>query len=118
MLETQSFVSATALMRGQILPPSEMKSLYGSTTSSAVWPCRLAGVLRRPLLPVGPLLVFRPILTSRFQNQVWHCLRLRYQRNVTCLDLDRLGGHSLCHEALEIRVDGPILRGHGVPAWL
>ena len=27
MLETQSFASATALMRGQILPPSEMKSL-------------------------------------------------------------------------------------------
>src|SRR5262245_11934132 len=36
MLETQSFASATALMRGQILPPSEMKSLYGSTTKRAL----------------------------------------------------------------------------------
>src|SRR5215467_1279038 len=36
MFGTQLFASATALMRGQILPPSEMKSLYGSTTRSAV----------------------------------------------------------------------------------
>src|SRR5262249_33445814 len=36
MLETQPFASATALMRGQILPPSEMKSLYGSTTKRAL----------------------------------------------------------------------------------
>src|SRR5215468_2941712 len=36
MLGTQLFASATALMLGQILPPSEMKSLYGSTTKSAV----------------------------------------------------------------------------------
>src|SRR5215813_2972968 len=36
MCGTQLFASATALIRFQILPPSEMKSLYGSTTSSAV----------------------------------------------------------------------------------
>src|SRR5215510_5610832 len=36
MWGTQLLASATALMRGQTLPPSEMKSLYGSTTSSAV----------------------------------------------------------------------------------
>src|SRR5262249_41086549 len=50
MLETQSFASATALMRGQILPPSEMKSLYGSTTSSAVMPLSYVGVFTAPLL--------------------------------------------------------------------
>jgi hypothetical protein len=33
---TQWFASATPLMRSQILPPSGMKSLYGSTTRSAV----------------------------------------------------------------------------------
>jgi len=36
MFRTQLLASATALMRGQILPPSERKSLYGSTTTSAV----------------------------------------------------------------------------------
>src|SRR5215813_9423635 len=36
MCGTQLLASATALMRGQILPPSEMKSLYGSTTRRAV----------------------------------------------------------------------------------
>src|SRR5215510_2090502 len=118
-------------MRGQILPPSEMKSLYGSTTSSAVMPLSYAGVFtvfppalaelsqdEWMLIHVGTLLVLRTVSTSRFQNQISNRLRLRYQRNVTRLDLDRLGAHSLCHEALEIRVDGPILRRHGVPAWL
>src|SRR5262249_46530965 len=33
---TQLFASATALRRSHILPPSEMKSLYGSITRSAV----------------------------------------------------------------------------------
>jgi len=70
------------------------------------------------LIHVGTLLVLRPTSTSRFQNQIRNRLRLRYQRNVTRLDLDRLSAHSLCHEALEIRIDGPILRGHGVPAGL
>jgi hypothetical protein len=69
-------------------------------------------------LPGFETSAFVAISTSRFQNQIRNRLRLRYQRNVTRLELDRLGGHSLCHEALEIRVDGPILRGHGVPAWL
>src|SRR5215831_4035669 len=36
MLGTQLLVSATPLMRSHILPPSEMKSLYGSITTSAV----------------------------------------------------------------------------------
>ena len=36
MCGTQLFASATALMRGQILPPSEMESLYRSITRSAV----------------------------------------------------------------------------------
>src|SRR5262245_10128965 len=36
MFGTQRLASATALMRGQSLPPSEMKSLYGSMTSRAV----------------------------------------------------------------------------------
>src|SRR5215510_9598309 len=40
----QLLASATALMRGQILPPSEMKSLYGSTTSSAVMSLSYVGV--------------------------------------------------------------------------
>jgi hypothetical protein len=35
-MRTQSFVSATRRMRSHSLPPSEMKSLYGSTTRSAV----------------------------------------------------------------------------------
>src|SRR5262249_5972949 len=60
----------------------------------------------------------RSLSTSRLQNQIRNRLRLRYERNMTRLYLDRLGGHSLCHEALEIRIDGPILRGNGVPAWL
>ncbi len=38
MCGTQLLASATAWMRGQILPPSEMKSLYGSTTRSPVMP--------------------------------------------------------------------------------
>jgi hypothetical protein len=42
----------------------------------------------------------------------------RYQRNVTRLDLYRLGAHALGPKALEIRVDGPILRRNGVPARL
>src|SRR5262249_38755990 len=45
MLGTQSFASATALMRGQILPPSEMKSLYGSTTKRALMLLSCVGVL-------------------------------------------------------------------------
>src|SRR5262245_21259659 len=36
MLGTQPFASATARMRPHSLPPSEMKSLYGTITSSAV----------------------------------------------------------------------------------
>src|SRR5262245_42515730 len=38
MFGTQLLASATALIRGQILPPSEMKSLYGSITTSVVMP--------------------------------------------------------------------------------
>src|SRR5262245_14601604 len=44
MLETQSFASATALMRGQILPPSDMKSLEGSTTKRALMLLSYVGV--------------------------------------------------------------------------
>src|SRR5215467_9458304 len=36
MLGTQRFASATAFRRSHTLPPSEMKSLYGSITRSAV----------------------------------------------------------------------------------
>src|SRR5262249_14513635 len=138
---TQLLASATALMRGQILPPSEMKSLYGSTTSSAVMSLSYVGVstLFPPALTELPRFADRqflgairsmrprrmtvrpcsgPVSTSRFQNQIRNRLRLRYERNVTRFHLDRLGGHSLCHEALEIRIDGPILRRDGVPAWL
>jgi hypothetical protein len=41
---TQWLASATALMRGQSVPPSEMKSLYGSTTSSGMMPLSYVGV--------------------------------------------------------------------------
>jgi hypothetical protein len=57
-------------------------------------------------------------LTSRFQYQISNRLGLRDEGNVTGLDLDRFRAHALCHEALKIRVDRPILRRHGVPAWL
>src|SRR5262249_3303672 len=56
--------------------------------------------------------------SSRFQNQIRNRVRLRYERDVTRLDLDRFRPHALCHEAFEIGVDGPILRGDGIPAWL
>jgi hypothetical protein len=80
-------------------------------------------VVCRGLTAVPPTVLIcrnflRPVSTSRFQNQIRNRLRLGYQRNVTRLDLDRLGAHSLCHEALEIRVNGTILGGHGVPARL
>src|SRR5262249_51457247 len=55
---------------------------------------------------------------SRFQNQIRNRVRLRYERDVTRLDLDRFRPHALCHEAFEIGVDGPIFRGDGIPAWL
>src|SRR5215467_7149523 len=51
---TQLLASATALMLGQSLPPSEMKSLYGSTTSSAVM----------LLSYVGVFMVFPPALAE------------------------------------------------------
>src|SRR5262245_53788921 len=117
-------------MRGQSLPPSEIKSLYGSITSSAVMLLSYVGVFTTfPPAPVelsrsnddqipecGPPV--RPASTSRFQNEIRDRVRLRYQRNMTRLYLDRLGAHSLCHESLQIRIDGPIFRGHGVPARL
>ena len=34
------------------------------------------------------------------------------------LHLDRLRAHALRHEALGIRIDRPVLRGHGIPARL
>src|SRR5207253_2010414 len=40
MCGTQSFDSATGFKRSQTLPPSEIKSLYGSITRSAVISCR------------------------------------------------------------------------------
>src|SRR5262249_21477016 len=58
------------------------------------------------------------VSTSRFKNQIRDGLGLGYERNVTRLHLDRLRGHSLCHEALKIRIDGSILRRDRVPAWL
>src|SRR5262245_42730765 len=50
MWGTQSFASATARMRPHILPPSEMKSLYGSTTRRAVVSLSYA----------GPVMTFSP----------------------------------------------------------
>src|SRR5215831_4964063 len=88
---TQLLASATALMRGQILPPSEMKSLYGSTTSSAVMPLSYVGVStvfppalaelsqdEWMLIHVRHSLFCDLYQTSHFQNQIRNRLRLRY----------------------------------------
>ena len=37
---------------------------------------------------------------------------------MTGLDLDRFRAHALGHEALQLGIDRPILRRHGIPAWL
>jgi hypothetical protein len=33
-------------------------------------------------------------------------------------ELDRRGAHALSHEPLKVGVDGAILRGNGIEAWL
>src|SRR5215471_7528674 len=48
MCGTQPLASPTAFTRSQILPPSEMKSLYGSITRSAVICLSKAGVSMLP----------------------------------------------------------------------
>src|SRR5271154_722172 len=40
------------------------------------------------------------------------------QRQMAPLDLESPGAHALCHEALEVRIDGAILRRDGVIARL
>jgi hypothetical protein len=40
------------------------------------------------------------------------------QRQVARLDLDRSRAHPLGHEALQVRIDRSVLRGHGVEARL
>src|SRR5258708_12803270 len=57
-------------------------------------------------------------LSSRFQDQVSNSIWLRYEGNVTRLYLDRFRAPALGHEAFELGVDRPSLRGHSVPARL
>jgi len=47
-------------------------------------------------------------LSSRIEDQVRDHVRLRYEGNVACFHLYRLCAHALCHEAFEIRIDGPV----------
>jgi hypothetical protein len=60
----------------------------------------------------------RSSLSGRLQDQLRYYLGLRDQREVTRLRFDRLGAHPLRHEALEIRVNGPVLRRHRVKTRL
>src|SRR5262245_51940737 len=53
MCGTQLFASATAFRRSHSLPPSEMKSLYGSITRSAVISLSYVTVMR--LLSLSPI---------------------------------------------------------------
>jgi hypothetical protein len=57
-------------------------------------------------------------LSGCFQNQIRDRVGLRYEGKMTGLDLDRLGAHALGHETLQVRVDCPVFRRHGIPAPL
>src|SRR6185437_11263261 len=68
---TQLFVSATVFNRSQNLPPSEMKSLYGSITRSAVM--SLSNF--RPAMFVSPIELLVLMRQGHWQSEL-HYLRL------------------------------------------
>jgi hypothetical protein len=109
--------TSAAMRHLDALAPSGSPCRTRNTTISMVQPTSLNDTSFQGHIRSTPP-QFCTVSTSRFQNQIRNRLRLGYQRNVTRVDLDRLGAHPLCHEALEIRVDGPILRRHRVPARL
>src|SRR5882762_9527348 len=57
-------------------------------------------------------------LSSRLQDEVRDRIGARYQGKVARPYLDGFSIHAFGHEALQIRIDGPVFRGHGIPARL
>src|ERR1700752_31327 len=57
-------------------------------------------------------------LSGGLQDQICDFDGVGYQAEVTRLDLDRPGTHPLGHEALEVRIDGAVLRRDRVEARL
>jgi hypothetical protein len=57
-------------------------------------------------------------LSGSFENEISDLAGLRYQRQVAGFHLDRFGAHPLRHEAFEIRIDRPVVDGHGVQLGL
>jgi hypothetical protein len=59
-----------------------------------------------------------PAMASSVQDQIGDLVRMRDQRQMTGLNLDRLGLHPIGHEALQLGRDRPVFRGDGVPTRL
>src|SRR5215472_14231602 len=76
-------------MRGQILPPSEMKSLYGSTTSSAVMPLSYVGVFTA----FPPAVSYRAPTDPLIQDRAPRPVKLHYHSG--CLFSPLCDGRSL-----------------------
>jgi hypothetical protein len=55
---------------------------------------------------------------SSVQDQIGDLVRMRDQRQMTGLNLDRLGFHPIGPEALQLGRDRPVFRGDGVPTRL
>src|SRR5262249_16462530 len=53
-----------------------------------------------------------------FSNNVQHKLGLRQHRDMTAVGLEDRCPHALCDEALQLGLDGLVLGGYDVPAWL
>jgi hypothetical protein len=57
-------------------------------------------------------------LPGRLEDQICDRIGMRNQGKVTRLHLDRLRAHAFCHEPFEIRINGPVVDGYGIPARL
>src|ERR1700675_4019483 len=57
-------------------------------------------------------------LSCRIEDQIRDRVRLRYEGDVACFQLDRLCAHALGHKTFEIRINGPVFGRYRVPARL
>ena len=53
-----------------------------------------------------------------FSNNVQHKLGLRQHGDMTAIGFEGRCPHALCDEALQLGLDGLVLGGYDVPAWL
>src|ERR1700676_425130 len=104
MWETQLFASATAFIRFHILPPSEMKSLYGSITRSAVscFSYVTRAMVVSPIKARETSLPLDQLLASVDVERRARDRRVRHQVDGQCADVGRADDASVRQRRAEL----------------